>query len=345
VNQLLDFRKLEMHELRLHPSRGNIVGFVKELTFSFNDLAEKKNISFTFSASAESLEMLFDPDKIERIIFNLLSNAFKFTPEKGSISVDITVKGAADAGEYVEITVKDSGIGIPEEDQQRIFERFFQHEASGDILNQGSGIGLAISREFARLHGGGLHVKSKAGEGTEFTVTLPVQSRSAVAAGDDVAGQTAIVMHAVQDTVKEESPHRSSRKKGSILVVDDNDDIRFYIKDNLRVNYTVYEAVNGHEGWTKAQEFQPDMVISDIMMPGMNGLELCHKIKNDTRTSHIPVILLTARSAEEQKLEGFETGANDYITKPFSFEMLQSRIRGLLAHREALRRLFQKQIE
>lgn len=344
VNQLLDFRKLEMHELRLYPSLGDIVGFVKELTFSFNDLAEKKNISYTFCSSAESLEMLFDPDKIERIMFNLLSNAFKFTSEKGSIHVDITVREAADAGSCIDIMVTDSGIGIPEEEQDKIFERFFQHEVPGNILNQGSGIGLAISREFARLHGGSIHVKSKAGEGTGFTVSLPVKLRPAVAA-EETTAETAIVMHTAHDTITEEMPYKSSRKKESVLVVDDNDDIRFYIKDNLRANYTVYEAMDGKEGWKKAREFQPDIVISDIMMPGMSGLELCHKIKNDTRTSHIPVILLTARTAEEQKLEGFETGANDYITKPFSFEMLQSRIKSLLTHQETLRRLFQKQIE
>lgn len=344
VNQLLDFRKLEMHELRLYPSLGNIIVFVKELTFSFTDLAEKKNISFTFFSSAESLEMLFDPEKIERIMFNLLSNAFKFTPERGSISVIVAIKDTVGSGRNVEITVKDSGIGIPEEEQDKIFERFFQHEVPGSILNQGSGIGLAISREFVRLHGGNIRVRSRPGEGTEFIVSLPVKSQSAPVF-PAAAPEKEIVMHTAHDNIHDELPDKADRKKESILVVDDNDDIRFYIKDNLRANYTVFEAVNGNEGWKKAQEFQPDMVISDIMMPGMNGVELCHKIKNDMRTSHIPVILLTARGAEEQKLEGFETGANDYITKPFSFEMLQSRIKSLLAHQEALRRLFQRQIE
>lgn len=344
VNQLLDFRKLEMRELRLYPSLGDIVVFVKELTLSFTDLAERKNISFTFCSSAESLEMLFDPEKIERIMFNLLSNAFKFTPEHGRISVNMAVKETADAGEHIEISVQDSGIGIPHEEQDKIFERFFQHEVPDNILNQGSGIGLAITREFVRLHGGNIGVKSKPGEGTEFTASIPVKSQSVIHERDGIA-ETEIVMHTAHDRVADEMQHKPSRKKESVLIVDDNDDIRFYIKDNLRANYTVYEAIDGKEGWKKAQEFQPDMIISDIMMPGMNGMELCHKIKNDARTSHIPVILLTARSAEEQKLEGFETGANDYITKPFSFEMLQSRIKSLLAHQEALRRLFQKQIE
>ncbi|HEX5026423.1 MAG TPA: two-component regulator propeller domain-containing protein [Agriterribacter sp.] len=344
VNQLLDFRKLELHELRLYPSLGDMVSFVKELTFSFTDLAEKKNISFTFSSDVESLDMFFDPDKIERIMFNLLSNAFKFTSECGSIKVHIGIKEISAGEAFADITVSDSGIGIPLEKQDKIFERFFQHEVPDNILNQGSGIGLAISREFARLHGGHISVASKPGEGSSFTVSLPLKSQSLIPVQDSIA-EREIIMHAAHQSEDDNIPDKAVHRKESILIVDDNDDIRFYIKDNLRVNYIVYEAMDGKEGWKKAQEFQPDLVISDIMMPEMNGMELCCKIKNDVRTSHIPVILLTAKSAEEQKLAGFETGANDYITKPFSFEMLFSRIKGLLAHQEALRRLFQNQIE
>ncbi|MBX3252588.1 MAG: response regulator [Chitinophagaceae bacterium] len=344
VNQLLDFRKLEMRELRLQTSLGNIVSFIRELTLSFTDLAEKKNIHFTFSTDTESAEIFFDPDKIERIMFNLLSNAFKFTPEKGTVTVQMHVKDN-DHIPGIEIMVKDTGIGIPPEDQDKIFERFFQHELPQNVLNQGSGIGLAITREFIRLHGGNIRVKSAPGEGTAFTVWLP-QKTAAPALHAELMEDQEIVMHTTEETDMEEAGgEKTGKRKGSVLVVDDNDDIRFYIKDNLRMNYTVYEAANGAEGWKKAQDFLPDIVISDIMMPEMNGVELCHKIKNNTHTSHIPVILLTARTAEEQKLEGFESGANDYITKPFSFEMLQSRIKNLLAHREAVRRLFQKQIE
>lgn len=345
VNQLMDFRKLEMRELRLYPSLGDIISFIKDLTLSFTDMAEKKNINFTFSSSPGAVEMLFDPEKIERIMFNLLSNAFKFTQEHGSISVTVTKKDTGNNISVVEITVKDSGIGIPAENQDKIFERFFQHEIPDDMLNQGSGIGLAISREFVRLHGGSIDVKSEQGKGSCFTVLIPLNTK-AITVTTDTMAEKEMLMHEAHNKEPETIQNKTSpRKKGSILVVDDNDDIRFYIKDNLRNNYVVFEAVNGKEGWKKAQEFQPDIVISDIMMPEMNGVELCHKIKNDPRTSHIPVILLTARTAEEQKLEGFEAGANDYVTKPFSFEMLQSRIRGLLAHQETLRKLFQKQIE
>lgn len=343
VNQLLDFRKLEKQELRLHPQTGDMVGFIRELTFSFNDLAEKKNINYTFSASTEKQEMLFDPDKIERVMFNLLSNAFKFTSEMGTVGVAIRVEERPESGRWIAISVQDSGIGIPEKDQEKIFERFFQHEVPGNMLNQGSGIGLAISREFVRLHGGRIEVKSSVGEGTVFVVWLPVQMSLDLTSGTAV--QTDIVMHAADERTEEDILNPASEKKATVLVVDDNDDIRFYIKDNLRTTYRVDEAVDGKEGWKKVLDLLPDIIISDVMMPGMNGLELCKKVKQDARTSHIPVILLTARSAEEQQLEGLETGAIDYITKPFSFEILLSRVKGLLAHQEALRKLFQRQIE
>lgn len=336
VNQLLDFRKLEMRELRLYPSLGDIVSFVKEVSCSFTDMAGARHIHFNFSTSIESLQISFDPDKIERILFNLLSNAFKFTPEHGNIQVLV---GREE--NFVSIQVKDSGIGIPTEDQDKIFERFFQHDVPGSMLNQGSGIGLAISKEFVRLHQGTISVTSEAGKGTCFTVLLPVNS---AVTEPVVSSQEELLLEpAAEETTDVVS--KSSRKKPVILIVDDNDDIRFYLKDNLRRNYTVYEAVNGAEGWEKTKQHQPDLVVSDVMMPVMDGMELCRTIKHDKQTSHIPIILLTARSAAEPKLEAFQVGANDYVTKPFSFEMLQSRIRNLLAQQEAMRKLFQKQLE
>jgi len=335
VNQLLDFRKLEMRELRLYPSMGDIVSFVKEVACSFTDMAGAKHIHFNFTTSIESLQISFDPDKIERILFNLLSNAFKFTPEHGNIQVQV-----GQEAQFVSITVKDSGIGIPQEDQDKIFERFFQHDVPGSILNQGSGIGLAISREFVRLHQGTISVTSEPGNGTSFTVLLPVNNANT----EPVINQEELLLEqGTEETT--EATGKTSRKKPIVLIVDDNDDIRFYLKDNLRRNYTVYEAMNGAEGWEKTKQLQPDLIVSDVMMPVMDGMELCRTIKNDKQTSHIPVILLTARSAAEPKLEAFQVGANDYVTKPFSFEMLQSRIRNLLAQQEAMRKLFQKQVE
>jgi DNA-binding response OmpR family regulator len=349
VNQLLDFRKLEMQELRLHPSTGDIVQFVKDLAFSFTDMADKKNITYSFHTSAESLEAGFDPDKVERIMFNLLSNAFKFTQENGTVSVTIQQKEEqgkeGSVEQFVEIKVKDSGIGIPKEDQDKIFERFFQHNIPGSVVNQGSGIGLAISKEFVRLHNGMLAVESEPDKGSTFTLLLPVKTVAASVTTMPAAEETIINLANDEAMEQAENTNKGIRKKPAILVIDDNDDIRFYLKDNLRNNYHVFEAANGKDGWEKVRQLLPELVVSDVMMPQMNGMELCRLIKQDPHTSHIPVILLTARTAEEQKLEGYETGANDYITKPFSFAILESRIRNLLAQQEAMRKLFQKQID
>jgi signal transduction histidine kinase/ligand-binding sensor domain-containing protein/DNA-binding response OmpR family regulator len=335
VNQLLDFRKLEMRELRLYPSLGDIVSFVKEVSHSFTDMAGAKHINFNFTTDIQSLQISFDPDKLERILFNLLSNAFKFTPEHGNIQVIVSMQS-----QYVSIQVKDSGIGIPAEDQEKIFERFFQHDVPGSILNQGSGIGLAISKEFARLHQGTISVTSEPGQGTCFTVLLPVTGPAAETTTP--VSEELLLAEALE--AQTEQPEKAGRKRPVILIVDDNEDIRFYLKDNLRRNYTVYEALNGAEGWERTKQLQPDLVVSDVMMPVMDGMELCRHIKNDKHTSHIPVILLTARSAAEPKMEAFQVGANDYVTKPFSYEMLESRIRNLLAQQEAMRKLFQKQL-
>jgi signal transduction histidine kinase/ligand-binding sensor domain-containing protein/DNA-binding response OmpR family regulator len=342
VNQLMDFRKLEMQELRLHPATGNIVHFVKELVYSFTDIAEKKNITYTFHASIEELDISFDPDKLERIMFNLLSNAFKFTSEKGTVAVAMG-RQEVEEQQYVQIKVSDSGIGIPKAEQDKIFERFFQYETPGSILNQGSGIGLAISKEFVRLHNGMLTVDSEPDKGTTFTILLPVTTPAENLA--PLAGTEMVINTAHEEKEQAEAHEKGTRRKPAVLIIDDNEDIRFYLKDNLRRSYIVYEAMHGKEGWEKARRHQPDLVVSDIMMPEMNGIELCRKIKSDPHTSHIPVILLTARTAEEQKLEGFDSGANDFITKPFSIEILQARIRNLLLQQETMRRLFQKQIE
>lgn len=339
VNQLLDFRKLEMRELRLYPTMGNIIQFLKEVTLSFTDLAERKNIGFTFYSAVGTIDMPFDADKLERIMFNLLSNAFKFTREDGKISVTVNIREEESHKRMLEIKVKDSGIGISSESIEKIFERFFQHEAPANMLKQGNGIGLAISKEFARLHGGDITVDSVVNEGTTFTVLLPLSGTEAIA--QQKANEEEMVLAGGH----REAAERYDETKKSILIIEDNDDIRFYMMDNLRTNFTVYQAVNGKEGWERALRFQPDVIITDIMMPEMDGLQLCRKLKTDPHTSHIPVIILTARITDDQKIEGLNTGAVDYITKPFSFELLLSRIKSLMSQQESMRKLFQKQIE
>lgn len=352
VNQLLDFRKMEVQEIKLNPLRADVVQFIKETVFSFTDIAEKKNIHFSLKTSLQSLQANFDPDKLERILFNLLSNAFKFTPENGKIviSIDLNVSENKANSDLI-IRVKDNGIGIPFEKQQYIFERFFQHSMPASIVNPGNGIGLAITHEFVRLHNGTISVESESGKGSCFTVSLPVATINNEFSNN---GIKTIPLHIERPEMMPADPRR---KKYTILLIDDNEDFRFYLKDNIGVYFNVLEASDGKGGWEKAVSQKPDLIVSDIMMPawlnpadniesddlagnfetmeitaneGMNGLALAKRLKRDPRTAHIPLILLTARASEEQRLEGFETGANDYITKPFNFEILLARIRNLL---------------
>ena len=335
VNQLLDFRKLEVQEIKFNPSEGDIVKFIRETVFSFSDLSEKKDVKLVFTSRIDSLETIFDQDKLEKILFNLLSNAFKFTPEHGKIEVSLAMLES----DVLQLKISDTGIGIPADKLDRIFERFFQTDLPGTLVNQGSGIGLSITKEFVRAHGGNISVESELGRGSSFIITLPVRN---------VAHETAAAPIIEEAPVEEMAEHlemNGHTKLPSLLLVEDNEDFRFYLKDNLRAHYHILEARDGREGWQKVISHLPELVVSDIMMPEMNGLDLCKKIKTDQRVSHTPVILLTARTAEEQKLEGFESGADDYITKPFNFEILQSRIRNLIHQREALHKEFRHPID
>ncbi|MCX7985942.1 MAG: ATP-binding protein [Bacteroidales bacterium] len=342
VNQLLDIRRMEVEEFKLHPRYADIVAFVKEITYSFTDIADSHYIQYSFHSNVASLHMFFDTDKVDKIMYNLLSNAFKFTPQGGKISVNMHYEPNGSANEnsgWVEISVKDTGIGIPEDKQEKIFEQFFQHDTPGNIINQGSGIGLALVKEFVKLHQGTIRVESEPDKGSCFIVNLPVVTESEVSllnVEENISSS--------DEEIQDGNPTRQ-HKSFSVLIIEDNHDLRFYLKDNLRHRYTVYEASDGNDGYQKACSLFPDLVISDIVLPGMNGIEICKKIKTDRRLSHIPVILLTAHTETDQKLSGFEAGADDYITKPFTYEILESRIRNLIRQREALRKSFQKQIE
>jgi len=385
VNQLLDFRKMEVNELRLHPRQGDVLKFIKEISFSFIDLAERKNISFSYHDPGHSLLTLFDHDKIERILFNLLSNAFKFTPENGAVSVSVEAEYQA---EIVMLSVKvtDTGIGIAPDKQEKIFERFFQNDIPDTILNQGSGIGLAITQEFVRMHNGSLSVQSQLNKGSCFIVSLPfiplpaevlaeVLSTSALTASAAIwspgegalpaafrpAAEIPQVPAAVPDPSGlqaagtasvgaapdpgKTTPAGDGVKKSTILIVEDNEDFRFYLKDNLRSHYSIIEATDGKEGWRKALAEHPDLIVSDISMPMMNGIDLCKKILADERTHQIPVILLTAMTGEGAELKGLQTGAIDYIIKPFNFELLLSKIRNVLAHSDTVRKTYQRQVQ
>ena len=344
VNQILDFRKIEDRELTLNAVETDIVSFIKEVLESFNDLSECKQIQLVFKSQLSYFNAPFDHDKIERVLFNLLSNAFKFTPLGGRISVElekVTLPGADNAATLI-ITVADSGIGISETDQERIFQRFFQADGIAPILNQGSGIGLSIAQEFVKLHGGKIAVRSKTGQGSVFTIELPFSNvRSA-----------AELMIDFSDSADKGAPElnaaisRPDRDTDipSILLVEDNEDFRAYLKDGLQSFYRIYEASNGQEGWQKTLSNHPQIIVSDINMPYMSGIELCKKVKSDKRTNHIPIILLTALTGEEEQIKGLETGANDYLTKPFNFEILNAKIKNLLSLNKRFKDTYSKQI-
>jgi len=336
VNQLLDFRKMEVQELKLHPEPGEVIAFIKDIADSFIDIAEKKNISFVFDSVTDELNCKFDQDKIERILFNLLSNAFKFTPNGGHVSLLLDTLESNNPLEYkLQIKVIDTGIGVPEDKQEKIFEAFFQNDIPGSMVNQGNGIGLSITKEFVRLYNGTITLDSQLGEGSCFTVILPLKATP--------------VKKTIEKQVPATEPKHAEEhhigKKPTILIVEDNYDFRFYIKDNLKHAFTIIEAADGREGWQKTLALHPNLVVSDISMPEMDGIELCMKIRHDQRTTHIPVILLTALIGEDRQLKGLETGATDYLTKPFNFEILLSKIKNILAQQENMRKTYQKQVE
>jgi signal transduction histidine kinase/ligand-binding sensor domain-containing protein/AraC-like DNA-binding protein len=335
VNQLLDFRKMDENELKLNLTAGDLVSFVKEVSDSFQEMAGTKQVRFTFSTSFEQYTTLFDQDKVERILLNLLSNAFKFTPGGGSVSLKIE----PGIGESLKIVVADTGIGMRKEVHEHIFDRFFQASDNGDVLNQGSGIGLSIAKEFAKLHGGTIEVDSEPGKGSVFTVSLPCKL---------IDGSTCHPQKSVsndQDKKFFPAQKNGTAQSVTVLLIEDNDDFRHYLRDSLKHYYKIVEACDGKEGWQKVLAAHPHVVVSDINMPGMDGITLSRKIKSDKRTCHIPVLLLTAITGHSNQVKGLETGASDYLTKPFNFEILNVKIRNLIALNQNLKHAYSKQLQ
>jgi signal transduction histidine kinase/DNA-binding response OmpR family regulator/streptogramin lyase len=340
VNQLLDFRKMEERELKLQCTEGDIIQFTREVCDSFNDLARRKKIEFGFYTNQNLLPVLFDNNKIERILFNLLSNAFKFTPENGNIAVLLQASEEERTPGFpsVTIAVKDSGIGIPKEVQSHIFESFFQHETGSEISNHGTGIGLSIAREFVRLHNGTIWVESEPGKGSTFTFKLALHTAGTL--NKETIPQ---LLQRNENIEKSNATHISSTQP-SVLIVEDDDDFRFYLKENLKSTYRIFEAPNGKDGWQRALFHHPDIIVCDVQMPVMNGLELAQKLKGDKRTKHIPLILLTAANTIDATLDGLESGAIDYMTKPFDFAVLHAKIHNILLLNQSLKDTYSKHV-
>ena len=327
VNQLLDFRKGEMSTHQLSLSEGDIISYVHSVCNSFLLMADKKHIQFSFFSGIDTFSMAFDADKVGKIVMNLLSNAFKFTPEGGRVTV--MIEHVAGTPDMLEIKIADTGIGISDVDKEHIFERFYQADHKGVEETTGNGIGLSLVRDFVTLHEGEVKVFDNIGTGSVFVIQFPVKH---VETQVQLPPETGISIGEEEDKeIKEETREETERKDFPLLlIVDDNEDFRIFMRYSLELQYRVKLAVNGNEAWEMMQEELPDLVISDVMMPQMDGNELCRLIKQDKRTAHIPVILLTARQNTEAKLEGLQTGADDYVTKPFNMTILVLRIRKLI---------------
>jgi signal transduction histidine kinase/DNA-binding response OmpR family regulator/ligand-binding sensor domain-containing protein len=330
INQLLDFRKLEMGGEKLKLSFDDFIRFSEYVYATFKEMAANKSIGFDFDNRESQLFIWFDKEKMRKILNNLYSNALKFTPTGGYIATEIHLVKEKDR-EFVKITITDTGCGISGKEQRAIFERFFQSENnSSDKV--GSGIGLHVVKEYVELHEGKITVNSKPDEGSTFSIFIPT----------DLKGKEDEKPHALMP--KENGMQQKPDKK-TLLIVEDNVEFRHFLAEQLSNLFNVLEASDGVEGEEMARQKYPDLIVSDLMMPRRDGVELCRRLKNDIQTSHIPIILLTARLSDEAKIESYKAGADSYIAKPFNFEVLQTRIEMLIEQQDKRKRLFHKAID
>lgn len=373
INELMDFRKSERGSMILNATETELIAFVKEKFTVFEDIAAKREINYQFKTSIDKIKVWIDNDKMAKAIFNLLSNAFKFVPDKGEIMVTIEKDNAEKATifenkfvvkkddesiltDVVVIKIMDNGIGISSKSISNIFNRFYQSPSDSD-KHLGSGIGLAFTKNLVLLHKGEIEVQSTRGKGTMLAISLPLGDKHldetekinsfvpTYKADTLFAKKPSIDNITTDDETYTEPPETEMKDAPVILVVEDNDDMRRFIADNLAQKYNVIEAENGKIGLEKALEHTPDLIVSDVMMPEMNGITLCSRLKKDIKTSHIPVILLTALSSVAHQIEGIETGADDYISKPFNFKLFELKINNLISMRRKLHELFSSNIE
>ncbi|MCB9285589.1 MAG: response regulator [Lewinellaceae bacterium] len=341
VNQLLDLSRLESGKLQLQVAQNDLAQFVRAIAGSFESLAVRRQIDLHLRLPEFPLFCYFDRDKVEKILVNLISNAFKFTGENGRILV--TLK---DDGPQAELRVTDTGMGIPADQLANLFDRFYYSTQSE--VQAGSGLGLSLTKELVELHGGTISVDSKEGKGSSFIVVLPI-------APDAFRPEEIVAETPASDTTPQHipEPERTEEKKALsevlshagkpvLLLVEDNPDVRAFVKEQLEGPYLILEAENGKEGLATALEKMPDLVISDVMMPEMDGMEFCKRLKTDEKSSHIPVIMLTAKAEQSDKLEGLELGADDYLAKPFDARELQIRVSNLLTQRKKLQEHYRR---
>jgi DNA-binding response OmpR family regulator len=351
VNQLLDISKIDKGNLKLKLSRSNVCDFVHAIAVSYTSLAETKGIQYRYDLSRIDCIELFDEDKLEKIINNLLSNAFKFTGEGGQVNLGLNRKSQENGlAETLEITVADTGSGIPKEEHEKIFDRFYQAESTLFAEGGGAGIGLALTYDLVKLMHGTISLESECGLGSTFKVQIPLGTEHLLENEYSVIQRDYpddILNNAIDSYTPGSAPPKAhvlkrdgSEEKPLILIVEDNNEIRTMLAENMVSDFRVAEAINGSAGLKIAIERMPELVLTDLMMPVMDGIELCSRLKADLQTSHIPVIMLTGKATQKDRLEGLETGADDYISKPFEIQEIKTRINNLITSRQKLKEKF-----
>lgn len=347
VNQMLDLSKLEEGKLLLHVSRGDVIHFIRSIGETFEPLAEQKELTYLIQIDETESVGYFDADKLDKILVNLLSNAFKYTQEGGRIQLKVTIEG-----ENVQVVVSDSGIGIPFDLQSRLFDRFFLTTQSD--IQAGSGLGLALTKELVELHHGQIKFNSEPGVGSAFIFFIPINKSAyqsgemgLASPGDHVDKKSIALDSKIRPAIsfyKPISDRFTAVHRPKVLIVEDHQEVRAYLVEQLKSVFDILEAVDGVHGLATAEDRVPDLIISDVMMPGMSGTELCQKIKLNEQTSHIPVILLTAKAEQSDKLDGLIKGADDYLVKPFDVEELRTRAMNLIEQRARLQAHYRRSL-
>lgn len=340
ITELLDFRKQEQGYLKLKVEECNLVSFVNEIYNSFYEYSQIKNISYSFIHAEETIKVWFEPVQLQKVIFNLLSNAFKYTAKEGTISISMQQTSS-----HVFVSVSDNGQGIPEESIHKIFDRFYQADSTSSAFSLGTGIGLALAKGVMDAHHGKIEIKSTVSQGSNFTLSLPLGNQHfnkedfAVSKYQaDVVSIENITSDFMPETFIPEmaSEAEAGTSKPTLLLVEDNEELLEMLSDMFGAFYEVHTARNGREGLAAVEQIQPDIIVSDVMMPEMSGKEMCHRLKNSVEFSHIPIVLLTAQNSVEYIVEGYMFGADDYVTKPFNVKILLARCSNLIRNKQQI---------
>jgi signal transduction histidine kinase/AraC-like DNA-binding protein len=339
INQLMDFRKTESDQIKFRASETDFIAFIRTIMESYGKMAEKRHIDFQLLTYSESLLVWFDANMMDKVLFNLLSNAFKFTPDNGKIHLIIFVDPFENT---IKLTVEDSGKGMTEEEAKHVFDAFYQGEQAHFT---GTGLGLSLSKALVKMHGGKISVQSSVGKGSRFIVALPLGEAHLLPEQRVSEPQNAVytegVLFPLTIDILEETidsfEHTSATATQQILIIEDNEELQFFLKKKFAPTYQILAAIDGNDGIQKAFDAMPDLIICDIKLPNKNGLDITRTLKSDLRTSHIPIIILSAQSSIEQQIKGTEMGADAYVTKPFNSQFLKATVKSLLLNRQILR--------